>query len=76
VPPPHASDKLRADDIPNLAYISLEAIEDRMMAIEDRMMAIEATLERIKAVVGPRGWIEDPGELEPYLVEARASGVA
>ncbi len=34
-------------------------------------MAIEAALERIKAAVGPRGWIADPGEQEPYLVEAR-----
>jgi FAD/FMN-containing dehydrogenase len=34
-------------------------------------MQIDAALERIKAVVGPRGWIADPGELEPYLVEAR-----
>jgi FAD/FMN-containing dehydrogenase len=34
-------------------------------------MEIEAALERIKAAVGPRGWIADPGEQEPYLVEAR-----
>src|SRR6516162_9113593 len=34
-------------------------------------MQIEAALERIKGVVGPRGWIADPGECEPYLVEAR-----
>ena len=34
-------------------------------------MEIAATLERIKAVVGPRGWIADPREVEPYLVEAR-----
>ena len=34
-------------------------------------MKIEAALERIKGVVGPRGWIADPGECAPYLVEAR-----
>src|SRR6516225_1436239 len=34
-------------------------------------MQIEAALERIKGVVGPRGWIADPGECEPYLVESR-----
>jgi FAD/FMN-containing dehydrogenase len=40
-------------------------------AIEERIMEIEAALERIKAAVGPRGWIADPSEQEPYLVEAR-----
>jgi FAD/FMN-containing dehydrogenase len=34
-------------------------------------MQIEAALERIKAAVGPRGWVSDPREQEPYLVEAR-----
>ena len=34
-------------------------------------MQTEAAIERIKAVVGPRGWIADPHEAEPYLVEAR-----
>src|SRR6202048_2006409 len=34
-------------------------------------METEAALERIKAVVGPRGWIAEPAEQEPYLVEAR-----
>src|SRR5262252_3581511 len=34
-------------------------------------MGIEAALERIKTVVGPRGWIADSGECEPYLVESR-----
>ncbi|HJZ14670.1 MAG TPA: FAD-binding protein, partial [Stellaceae bacterium] len=34
-------------------------------------METEATLERIKAVVGPRGWLAEPAEQEPYLVEAR-----
>ena len=34
-------------------------------------MSIAAVLERIKAVVGPRGWIDDPSEEEPYLTEAR-----
>src|ERR1700758_5617053 len=34
-------------------------------------MEIAATIERIKAAVGPRGWIADPRETEPYLVDAR-----
>src|ERR1700730_1011787 len=34
-------------------------------------METEAALERIKAVVGPRGWIAEPAEQESYLVEAR-----
>jgi FAD/FMN-containing dehydrogenase len=34
-------------------------------------MDIEAAIERIKAVIGPRGWIADPSDHEPYLVEAR-----
>jgi len=34
-------------------------------------MEIAATIERIKAAVGPRGWIADRRETEPYLVEAR-----
>src|SRR5215813_4484647 len=34
-------------------------------------MEIAAIIERIKAVVGPRRWIADPLETEPYLVEAR-----
>jgi FAD/FMN-containing dehydrogenase len=34
-------------------------------------MKVKAALERIKAVVGPRGWIADPSDQEPYLVEAR-----
>src|SRR6202048_837461 len=38
---------------------------------EGVFMEIAATLERIKAAVGPRGWIADPRETEPYLVEAR-----
>src|SRR6266481_2619519 len=36
-----------------------------------RIMQIEAALEQIKAAVGPRGWVADLGEQEPYLVEAR-----
>jgi len=40
-------------------------------AIEERIMEIEAALERIKAAVGSRGWIADPGQQESYLVEAR-----
>ena len=34
-------------------------------------MEIEATIDRIKAAVGPRGWIADSRDQEPYLVEAR-----
>ncbi len=34
-------------------------------------MDVETALERIKAAVGPRGWIADPAEQEPYLTEAR-----
>src|SRR5690242_21896246 len=34
-------------------------------------MDVETALERIKAAVGTRGWIADPAEQEPYLVEAR-----
>jgi D-lactate dehydrogenase (cytochrome) len=34
-------------------------------------MEIEAALERIKAAVGPRGWVADCAEQEPYLLEAR-----
>src|SRR5215813_4202392 len=34
-------------------------------------MEIEAAIERIKSAVGPRGWIADLGDQEPYLVEAR-----
>jgi FAD/FMN-containing dehydrogenase len=34
-------------------------------------MEIAATIERIKAAVGLRGWIADPRDQEPYLVEAR-----
>src|SRR5271169_5915367 len=36
-----------------------------------RRMQIEAALERIKAAVGPRGWIAERADQEPYLVEAR-----
>ena len=36
-------------------------------------MAIEIALERIKAAVGPAGWIADPRDEEPYLVEARTA---
>src|SRR5271166_4757058 len=34
-------------------------------------MEIAAAIERLKAAVGPRGWIADPSDQEPYLVEAR-----
>jgi FAD/FMN-containing dehydrogenase len=28
-------------------------------------------LDRLKSVVGPRGWVADPAEVEPYLTEMR-----
>jgi FAD/FMN-containing dehydrogenase len=34
-------------------------------------MGIEAALERIKEIVGRQGWVADPRDVEPYLVEAR-----
>src|SRR4029077_14690981 len=34
-------------------------------------MEIAAAIERIEAAVGPRGWIADARDQEPYLVEAR-----
>ena len=34
-------------------------------------MDIEAAIDRVKAAVGPRGWVADPRDLEPYLVESR-----
>jgi FAD/FMN-containing dehydrogenase len=34
-------------------------------------METEAALERIKAAVGPRGWIAEPAEQEPYLLDSR-----
>jgi FAD/FMN-containing dehydrogenase len=34
-------------------------------------MDLAATLHRIKEAVGPAGWIADPQDREPYLVEAR-----
>ncbi len=34
-------------------------------------MEIEATIKQIKAVVGPKGWVADARDQEPYLVEAR-----
>jgi D-lactate dehydrogenase (cytochrome) len=34
-------------------------------------MELEAAVEQIKAAVGSRGWIADPGDQEPYLLEAR-----
>ena len=40
-------------------------------AIGERRMKVDAALKRIKAVVGPRGWIDDPSEEEPYLTDAR-----
>src|SRR3984893_8957749 len=43
----------------------------RELAIGEWLMEIAAAIERIKAAVGPRGWIADPHEVEPYLVEAR-----
>src|SRR5262244_1104413 len=40
-------------------------------AVQEQAMKIEAALDRIKTVVGPRGWVADPSDQEPYLVEAR-----
>ena len=34
-------------------------------------MNIETAIGRIKEAVGPRGWIADPGDQEPFLVESR-----
>ncbi|HTV44858.1 MAG TPA: FAD-binding oxidoreductase [Stellaceae bacterium] len=34
-------------------------------------MDIETALARVKAAVGPLGWIADPRDQEPYLTEAR-----
>ncbi|HXC13096.1 MAG TPA: FAD-binding protein, partial [Stellaceae bacterium] len=34
-------------------------------------MQLAGVLERIKAAVGPTGWVADPHDLEPFLVEAR-----
>src|SRR5271167_4105593 len=34
-------------------------------------MELAATLQRIKDTVGPAGWVADPRDQEPYLVEAR-----
>src|SRR6516225_757095 len=34
-------------------------------------MDIDATIDRIKKAVGPRGWIADPCDQEPYLLESR-----
>src|SRR5207245_957179 len=31
----------------------------------------EAALDKIRAIVGPKGWIADPAGIEPYLVEER-----
>jgi D-lactate dehydrogenase (cytochrome) len=39
--------------------------------VEERIMELEAAVEQIKAAVGSRGWIADPGEQEPYLLEAQ-----
>jgi FAD/FMN-containing dehydrogenase len=33
--------------------------------------AIDEALARIKQVVGPRGWLAEPADVAPYLVEAR-----
>jgi FAD/FMN-containing dehydrogenase len=39
--------------------------------ITEPSMEIEAAVARIKEAVGPRGWVSEPAEEEPYLVEAR-----
>ncbi|CAK0744551.1 D-2-hydroxyacid dehydrogenase [Azospirillaceae bacterium] len=35
------------------------------------VLSISESLERIKSVVGPKGWIDDPADMAPYLVEWR-----
>jgi hypothetical protein len=35
-------------------------------------MELEAAVEQIKAAVGSRGWIADPGEQESYLLGGAA----
>src|SRR6185369_7863509 len=41
-----------------------------MLPTVQDMVATEA-LDRIRAVVGPRGWVADAAEMAPYLVEER-----
>jgi FAD/FMN-containing dehydrogenase len=31
----------------------------------------DTVIDRLKSVVGPKGWIADPADVEPYLVETR-----
>jgi FAD/FMN-containing dehydrogenase len=31
----------------------------------------ESVLQAIREIVGPKGWIDDPADLEPYLIEER-----
>jgi FAD/FMN-containing dehydrogenase len=33
--------------------------------------SVDETLARIKSVVGPKGWLSDPHDIEPHLVEPR-----
>ena len=35
------------------------------------LASADTVLDRLKGVVGQKGWIDDPGEVEPYLVESR-----
>lgn len=35
--------------------------------------ATPAVIERLKSVVGPSGWVQDPAQLEPYLTEWRGA---
>ncbi len=42
-----------------------------MMLLSMKAAAQDDVTERIKEIVGPRGWIADPNDAEPYLVEAR-----
>jgi FAD/FMN-containing dehydrogenase len=39
--------------------------------MKEPSMEIEAAVGRIKEAVGPHGWVSEPAEEEPYLVEAR-----
>jgi FAD/FMN-containing dehydrogenase len=31
----------------------------------------DGVLDAIREIVGPKGWVDNPAELEPYLVEER-----
>jgi len=47
------------------SFFGEEGLSADRTAIEEQSMEIEAALERIKVVVGPRGWIPNPAEVAP-----------